>query len=286
MKYFVSATLSPQVQWQLELMIESFKSLGIEDKLFIYLAVDGTPNYLDNYSKNIKSHKNLIKHINYGRKKGFEPLNVVFSIVSALNDGIIQDEFVLLPTDCIIYKEIEEVEELENISFCKFQTDPLFTPELINKEVDLKNFDLNVSDIPSDFWPYASSVFHFKNFSIDFFNELGRISEEYVFNQIKNKLQPWNKTIQIALNIQLRKYIGKYSSLQTNEMTCNLSSNQVNNFIHYETGYYPIFNKNMFLFNPISFGNPIEILAYNAPTLAFSYTSGIAQKYLKKNKHV
>ena len=40
MKYFVSATLSPQVQWQLELMIESFKSLGIEDKLFIYLAVD------------------------------------------------------------------------------------------------------------------------------------------------------------------------------------------------------------------------------------------------------
>ena len=34
MNYIVTATYSPQVQWKLELMIESFKYLGIEDKLY------------------------------------------------------------------------------------------------------------------------------------------------------------------------------------------------------------------------------------------------------------
>ena len=33
MDFFVSTELTPQNQWQLELMIESFKTIGLEDKL-------------------------------------------------------------------------------------------------------------------------------------------------------------------------------------------------------------------------------------------------------------
>lgn len=288
MKYFVGTTLSTEVQWQLELMIESFKYAGIEDKLYIFISTDGKPKFHESFCQNLTSHKNLFIQPNYGKRKGYLPLNCISNLIEAMNKKILGDEFVILPTDCVIYKEPESIEEN---SGCKFQTDLLFSPEVINQKIDMLSvFEINPTEITTEMWPYATQIIQFKNFHVTFFEDLLYRTERYLFNQFHKRIKHFPKTIQTAINLHLKMYIGKYLPIQTTTMCNQLLDHEINNFVHYDTGYYPIFNKSMFKYNPVALADPFEILANNKPTFAFAYLSGLAENYLKKrnvqkNKH-
>ena len=283
MKYFVGTTLSTQVQWQLELMIESFKYLGIQDKLYIYLSTDGKPVFHDSFCHNLQNHNNLHIQPNYGKRRGYLPLNDLYNLVQAINDNVLSDEFIMIPTDAVIFKEPEPIEEP---LACKFQTDLLFSPEVIHNEVNMiDNFDINPSEVSSEVWPFASKFFQFKNFHVSFFEDLLFRTEQFIFNQLSNKVKVFDKTMQLAMNLQLKMSVGKYLPIQTNNLSNQLLDHEINHFVDYEKGYYPIFNKSMFKFNPIALADPFEVLASHKPTYAFAYLSGLAERYLK-NRHV
>lgn len=281
MKYFVSATLKSEVVWQIELLIESFKLLGIEDKLVVFLSSYPDPNFKTPFLKNISSFKNVYITPNYGKFKSFESLNDIKNILLALDKNVIDDEFIYLPSDCVIYKEPESIKD---IGTCRFHTDLLFSPENINSKVDLfDNFEINPESIESNTWPYASKILHFKGFHVSFFEEWLSNTEKYVFNQYLNQTAPYEKTNQVVINLLLRKYLGKYFPVQLSNSASSLQDHEIGNFVCYESGFHPIFNKNMFAYNSIALANPFEVLAANKPTIAFAYVSGLAERYLKSN---
>ena len=60
MEYFVSAGNKAYYHWQLELLIQSFKEYGIEDKLVVAISSSEDPLY-KNFCNNLKNHKRIFE---------------------------------------------------------------------------------------------------------------------------------------------------------------------------------------------------------------------------------
>lgn len=285
MDFFVSADLTPQNQWQLELMIESFKTIGLEDKLLVCVASENDPKILPEFSSNMRGHARTLVHRNIGAARGFEPLNKLYAVSFAMKDKVLSEKFVMLDLDTIIFSNPQDVQEQV---FCRFQIDPYFTPELIEEKTGVKeHFGVDPKDLPSDKWPSAYGSMVFGGFPSEFFDETINLCERYVFNQIKSGKTPWSESVTAAINMQLHKYVGKYSAIGTYELDCDLFSNHPKNFINYRNGYMPVFSKSMFEFKPpsyFSFGNPFKVLSEYSPTMAFMRASNVAKSYLERTK--
>lgn len=283
MDFFVSTELTPQNQWQLELMIESFKTIGLEDKLLICIASREDSKLLPEFSSNINNHARKFVHTNIGEVRGFEPLNKLYAVSFAMKDKALSDQFVMLDLDSIIFSKPQDIQDQV---FCRFQIDPYFTPEFIDGKTGFKeHFGIDPKELTSEKWPSAYGTMFFGGFPSEFFDETINLCEQYIFNQIKSGKEPWSESVNAAMNVQLHKYVGKYNALGTYELDCDLFSNHPKSFISYRNGYMPIFSKNMFGFKPpeyFSFGNPFKVLSEYSPTMAFMRMSNVAKSYLEK----
>ena len=68
MDFLVIAEDIPYYQWQIELLIESFKLQGLQDKLIIYLV--RTTESVDAIKININKHENVIYYNSESLKTG------------------------------------------------------------------------------------------------------------------------------------------------------------------------------------------------------------------------
>ena len=109
MNYFVSVEDSYYHSWQLELLMESFKVLGLEDNLYISVA-QSDKEYLKN-NKNLALHSKKYIHKNIGRETGILKLNKWGSLYTLIENKIISLPLTVLDPDTVIYEDIKIKDE-------------------------------------------------------------------------------------------------------------------------------------------------------------------------------
>lgn len=284
MEFFVSVELTPQIQWQIELMIESFNALNMQDKLLICFCSDSADDFIPDMVKNLGNHVNTMLIRNLGKTRGHTDLNKLYGIKTALEQKRLGKKFFVLEPDMVICSPPKI--ETNEIS-CHFQVDPTFVPEFINEHTDLeKYFNIQPNAIESNQWSAAGSPICFVDFPVEFFDQMILDAEDYVYKQFYYNEKVWNRSMQVIMNMTLYRYIGKYYNAYASfDYKSSLHSKTVNNFIHYEHGYQPLFHKNMFPYKPphfLSLGNPFKTLAEYSPTPAFQFISNLSKQYLKR----
>jgi len=283
MKFFVSTGLSPQVQWQLELMIESFKYSNINDDLVICFATDSSDNLMKEMTKNLGNHKATMLMRDYGSERDYDGFNEIFGIITAMKEKKLGNQFFVLEPDMVIYR----IPKLpENDRCCQYQVDPSFTIEAAEKETGIFSLlDIDIKTINKNNWPMATAPIGFSYMPVEFFEKMLVIADEYVYRQyIKNdNLCP--KTMQAILNLTISKFLGEINAYPIFDLSCNMRATNIGNFIHYKEGFHPMFHKSMFPYTTSKFfslGNPFKVLSQYAPTPAFQHMSNIAQRYLRQ----
>lgn len=156
MDFLVIAEDIPYYQWQIELLIESFKLQGLEDKLFIYLVK--TNDSVDAIKININDHKNVIYYKSESIRNGtinFDFYNCVLDYKSKNSN-----DFAII--DCDTF--------LKNFNYKVFDGNGILyqIDQIPNKELELI-FKISRSKYNYEFHQLSSVLYFSKMFDVDFF---------------------------------------------------------------------------------------------------------------------
>jgi len=282
MDFLVCSELNPQNQWQLELMIESFRSINAQDRLVICFTTNDGTKFMPEMTKNLSSHQNTMLIPDFGSIKGYHGFNKLFGIITAMREKRVGNKFVLLEPDMVICR-VPKVAESDRS--CTYQTNNSFTIDMVNDQSGLlESINSDIESFEKKNWPRAVTPMIFTNFPIEFFEELVSIMENYVYKQYLNKGKVWDGTVNAVFNLGLHKHIGEYNPYPIYDLACSMHANKLGYFVNYHDGFMPMFHKNMFPYTPPNFfslGNPFKVLSQYSPTQAFQYMSGLAQLYLQ-----
>lgn len=99
MEYFVSIENTRYMRWQIRLLQESMKLLGIEDKLLVAWAESPEEQPEPISGRNFR-------HANIGYKLRYQPVNKPFALMHAINNGLIKQPFTVIDPDMVFRKPI------------------------------------------------------------------------------------------------------------------------------------------------------------------------------------
>lgn len=276
MDYFIDLDQTPFHQWQLELLIESFRYHNLQDNLVVCL--NETFNSPLEFNINSKIHKRIIKpYRNIGKLRGYNKLNAFYNIHSALKEGLLKQPFCKMPIDCVLFEPMS----IQDYPIISFQVDPDFTPQLIIEKTNLS--------VKEENWPSIGEIVCFNNIPIEFFQQLIYRTEQLAFRQAKESCKIWEDTDRLSLNLKVQECVGQVNIQGVYTYQSTMYSNKPQNFICYKKGFLPIFEKKMFSYEPphyFSFGNPFKILSEHFPSGAFYYMSTLAKNYLNRQKRL
>lgn len=276
MDYFVNLDQTQFNQWQLELLIESFRRHNIQDSLVVCLNKSDSLVHPE-FTMNTYGHKRVIRHHNIGMDRGYDKLNSLYGINLALKEGLLKQPFYKIPLDAVLFTTPPSPPDYP-IAF--YQIDPMFNPELVMQNTDL--FDKKQLE---ENWPNVGEIICFNKFPETFFSQLIELTEKLVFRQIRKTGKFWKLTDQLAFNLKLQECVGKVAIRGVHDYESDMYSNYPKHFIHYDKGFIPTFRKEMFAYSPpdyIAFGNPFKVLSENFPSGAFHYMSTLAKNYLNR----
>lgn len=273
MQYFVSIENTTYFYWQIELLIESFKMCGLEDKLVIGIAENNQPKFVA-YSKNIVRHPHQFLHINQGEKHNYLPLNKPYAIVAALESGKLKSPFAVIHPDMVLRKPLEEPDV--NITF---QNDPnvalmdKIKPQL-QEMAEAGKFDIKL--LPSNIPLGATMIF--KDVKKEFFSRvaarMGWYSTKYPEADWNLAKAAWLTTIYENLGTLKAKGMSLECRLIDNEFPANL--------IHYRYGLPPAFSKKYYKGAIRLDADPHEMLMAHNPTSATDFIQKVVQSYRAK----
>lgn len=253
--YFVSAENIAYHHWQIELLIESFKMLDLQNSLTIALAESQEKPYVD-YTRNLSSHKKVFTHENVGRKNNCLSFNRIYSLYFALFQKIIEQPLVIIHPDTILLKPFEER-----------SYDFIFQREEIEQPKELLEFVNSIKSANNAEWyPLGDTIF-LRNIPLEFFRRVLEIA-----NYLKDEKLGWI--------LALMEYYGHFSCYGTSEIESILLDNDLKYLIHYKHGLPPFFNKQMFRFeqNTIGMGNPYDIIMQHNSSNATVYLQKVVEK--------
>lgn len=286
MDYFFSVPNTPYYQWQIDLLIESFKNIGMEKDLIICLIQNKDSVVVENtFLKNILNHKKVYNVSDIGTSKGYAPLSKWYLIPKFIKENLLTQPFIMcLEPDLVIKNDLKISFNKKYVEFL-YSVDPLLTFEKAEKHCP--NFwellNLNKKDC-EDNWISLGNLFLFNNFPQIFFEKLISVTEQLIVSQILEDKEIWEHTLKLGLILSLLETKSKVVLVKSNSLIMPMTSNMDSNFISYEQGNLPFFHKLMFTYkNPyyFSMGNPIKTLSeiYNSPNV--KYISDLAKKCLK-----
>jgi hypothetical protein len=260
MQYFVSIENTSYFYWQINLLIESFKKLKLEDSLVIAIAENETEPKNMAWAKNLLYHPHKVMHENYGLINNFLPMNKPMGIVIAMQQGLLKDEeFVILHPDMALVQPIDMEGCDENLVFQQsfFPLHPTW------QELFTKNFPANPPPIPWD-----GGTIYCKNMPKSFF-------ESVVSNTmwLKSTEPNIHELAKLGWILSMYQYIGAHSvTIQTMKFEKELIDHkQKNPIIHYRHGMPPIFNKRFYKNNVGLDQDPYKALMSYNPTDAIEY---------------
>jgi len=266
MNYFVSVEDSYYHNWQLELLIESFKVLGLEDSLHISVA-QSDKEYLKN-NINLSTHSKKYIHKNIGRETGILKLNKWGSLYTLLENNILSLPVTVLDPDTVIQKDIK----IQDKQFV-FSIDHSF---VYNKRYAKL---IRLSKDETDKWPNLGEVFVFNELSLNFFKDMAILCQMVGLDPNKYQVD------KVALFATLCKH--KVSKiLASNDIEGNLIESQLKNIISYRHGVNPMFNKKLYKSNDMNFSmasdNPINLLSKMDHTPSLEYVSKVAKRIINR----
>jgi hypothetical protein len=286
MDYIVSAEDTPYYHWQLELLIESFKRHGLQDRLLIALASGDATRSPDLSQKNLANHPRLFTFDNIGRKRGYPYLNKPYAVATAVRQDKIKQPFAVIDPDMVLFVPLRP--EKEPLAF---QVNPFFNVELVRQHVpDIQDHLTRISGKP-DHWFPVGSVYNFNGIPSEIFNRVVSWAELLAFDSSKAQVEAkkpivyWRYLERVGWALAFLDYLGKvpYRATHTYEMAL-LDHNIQHNFIHYTNGQPPVFSKHLFKFEPPVFltgaASPFEALLSESPTTTSVYMQQIVKSYL------
>lgn len=228
MNYFVSIEKTSYDLWQIELLIQSFKKLGIQDNLYIAIADTNQPVNV-NFTSNIKQHKNkfLFPNIN-GVKKQF------FCLASLVYENKLPLPFVTIHPDMVIVKDIPKYDI--DFVFSSFDEDQNYKNEFKNIAINLTNRDTLPLIKPS-------AVYYIgENIQKSFFDIL------YKFSLVLDKFSGNDWLEKAIWYLSVTEYCNDKEITIGHQLfeQCLLNYDLFANFIHYKHGYPPYFHKKHF----------------------------------------
>jgi hypothetical protein len=168
MDFLVIAEDIPYYQWQIELLIESFKIQGLQDKLIIYLVK--TNESVDAIKININNHKNVFYHNSESLKTG----TVNFDFHNCILDYKSKNEktdFAIIDPDTFLKNFDYQVFDGNNILY---QID-----QASNKELELI-FKISRSKYNFEFYQTSSVIYFNSTFDLNFFKSSFKVLEDLV----------------------------------------------------------------------------------------------------------
>jgi hypothetical protein len=272
MEFFVTLNNNQDHHWQAELLIESFKLHGLQDKLHITLIPTEFPVPL---GKNLRSHKRVEQGANFGHYRGFERLNKLYSMLHALTIGTLKQPFLALEPDMVLFQPIL-VAPYEGAQVI-FQASHFLTHDLAKENIpNLATY------LPNQQWIPLGKAIYFNNIPIEFFHQAIRQTEFMAYEQLRANKPLWEMTDRVAWGSNIMSMIGAASLQGTTNLEQTMTDNTYHTLINYEAGFVPHFSKKMFSY-AFSLGNPFDILMKVAeiyPTTSTEFLGNLAKRLL------
>lgn len=257
--------------WQIELLIESFKFHGIEDRLVVGVINDTKISF----PKNLQNHKRIFECPKDSHK--YPPINQPYAVCFALNKGIISQPFTLIHSDTILVKPVEKPEK--NLTFSICQQFPRFL------KADAPGVEKEMPNILP-----VGGIYKFNNVPKNLFESLA--------DKIKNITNVWDRSPN-SFRLKYWRYANRMAWMwafweysKTDQLNGELLETQLfvpllsqTEFVHYCYGLATTFHKSMFKGTIIlSDSDPISIFANpnNNFTTSTNYCMKIAQSYKKR----
>jgi hypothetical protein len=251
--YFVSLIPSYESFWQIELLIESFKMLGMQDQLLIAVATN---------SETFSGPSNLLKHprkiffsdYNLQFKRQHPPINKILAVIAAYDQ--LSPCFAMLHTDMILCSPVPLPEEWpQNIVFHPYPA----------KETKVK-FS------PGFSWLGFDGVVRFNDVPREFFERTVVRTEALLTEHGPD----WCAAL-TAWNLTANEYGNRFSFLGAH-LEVPLSASIMLPIIHYKMGLPPYFTKHSF--GEIRFTEePYNALMLQNPTLNTDYVQHVIRSY-------
>lgn len=257
MNYFVSIENNFYHSWQIELLIKSFKEKSLQDNLYISIATTSIDYFP--YGKNLLNHKNKFFH---KKIKSYSKANKWFSLNNLIkNKSISQPITVIDP--CFIF--FEEPKNLE--TEFTYQQDYSFNYKNIINYIDFKKYFKGVNE----------NIFFCLGDTFIFNNVKEEIFEDINLNLLLLSEEKFTFKDKIALLFTLWK--NKISISKTDFLESKMIDNEIYNFINYDHGVQPHFNKRWFKNKNffLSGSSPIELLSTLRVTKCCDYISSLSK---------
>jgi hypothetical protein len=288
MEYFVSTDQRAYHDWQIELMIESFKAQGLENKLIITAAETNEQRY--NKLHNTLGHAKYFQHSNIGMQRGFSKLNELYSLAWCINNGKINYPICIMQPHVVLFNKNYEINFPEGQASLNVAIDPFFTFQLANQKAgDFWQKQINTMNYYKDNWLPIGSLIFINNIPIEFINRTIAVAEYLIVEQIINKIPVWEDTVKLAWVINTIDFIGRININASYIYASSMNNGNITPFIDYNHGLSPHFNKSMFLYAPpvcMSFGDPIETLLNCHSSPNADYMSELSNKIISsRNKY-
>lgn len=278
MDYFVSVENIPYHRWQLELLIESFKIHGLQDKLLVAVVENNTPQF-SGFTKNLMEHERKFAHNDYGESKGCKRLNKPYALLAALSNNLLQQPFAVLHPDMLLCKPLEE-KGPPNFYFSVEQEDTDLRRRL--RPYLKKILAERVEDVDALPWLNASGFCAFNNVSALFFARVMYYMEKFQTDHLDWEDSPkaaWVTAMYEQYNLALLQ--GRFYEAT---MLNNIEDIPNASVIHYKYGVPPFFNKKHFMFKDalqftLNASDPLDVLEQYDITTSMQFMGRVIQSY-------
>ena len=269
MNYFVCIESTSYHLWQTELLIQSFKRLGLQDKL--YIAICKTEEFVNSqFTYNISRHD---KKFYFDNHHSIE--NKFYTLAHLLSEEILKPPFTTIHPDMILVNPIKAPET--DLILSQFDEDQTFKNKIKLQLSQLMKNDTFVILDPSAIYVVNDTL------DKEFFFELWKLAKKFQFKERWAEKAIWYLGI-----IQHLNFVDEKLSINTSFYEQSmLTYNPIQNFIHYNHGLPPTFHKFHFQFKPpyyfcIDDTNPLKVMHSINPNNTTDFIAKLIESYWKE----
>lgn len=228
MNYFVSIGDCYHHEWQIDILLNSFKNLKLDDKLFIAVATNKKNR---NYKKD-----NFYFFKDIGSEKEYLKYNKWYSLYLLIKSGTLKQPIVVLEPHMLLASPI-------NYDFSSNVTYQPSNEFNYSDKYLIKNINMHNQDYIKKYWFNFGDTVIFNNLKEDFFLDILIKIESYSLY-----LDDYNNLDKIALSQCLWDYaLNQELNIRPQiDIESTLNQNNLKSILNYRHGFKSIFNKNFY----------------------------------------
>ncbi len=241
MEYFVAIQNSFYFHWQIELLIESFKLQGLQDKLWIAIS-DHDKLVSSNCTRNLLEHPNKMLFKCDLENQFLHPLHALYS---ALVSKQLKQPLTIIHSDMIMVEPLEV--PITNLVFSA----DYYWQDLVRKDnIEIKTLLSDIEKIKSDLADHPvkldllpmGGIVQCRDLPLGFFERLLQWG-----SRLSQKLDKahWKYVHRLAWMFTFYDYLGGVSFTGKN-LESTMIDDSVYSFVHYSFGLPPVFTKKYF----------------------------------------